>query len=150
MTTLTASLTAIRYYTALDPIYYTIDNRPLTDIASSLTTISGFIDVKYGFTTSASATPTLDLSVASYFLLSPTANISAITISNPASSGVNQIGIVFTQDSSPRTITWPVSVKWPSATPPTLSSGSGKKDFFRLTSVDGGTSWLANIVGQNY
>jgi hypothetical protein len=34
------SLTAIRYYTPLDPYFYSVDNRPLTDLASNITTIS--------------------------------------------------------------------------------------------------------------
>lgn len=34
------SLTAIRYYTPLDPYFYSVDNRPLTDLAANITTIS--------------------------------------------------------------------------------------------------------------
>ena len=34
------SLAAIRYYTPLDPYFYSVDNRPLTDLASNITTIS--------------------------------------------------------------------------------------------------------------
>lgn len=35
-----SSLTTIRYYTPFDTYYYSVDNRPLEDIASNLTTIS--------------------------------------------------------------------------------------------------------------
>lgn len=34
------SLAAIRYYTQFDPYHYAVDNRPLTDLASNITTIS--------------------------------------------------------------------------------------------------------------
>jgi hypothetical protein len=34
------SLTQVRYYTALDPYYYSVDNRPLQDLATNITTIS--------------------------------------------------------------------------------------------------------------
>jgi hypothetical protein len=35
-----SSLTAVRYYTQYDPYFYTVDNRPLQDLASNITTIS--------------------------------------------------------------------------------------------------------------
>lgn len=35
-----STLTAIRYYTPFDPYFYSVDNRPLTDIATNLTSIS--------------------------------------------------------------------------------------------------------------
>lgn len=41
---LLSSLTTVRYFTAADPIFYTVDNRPLTDLAASLVTIATYID----------------------------------------------------------------------------------------------------------
>lgn len=35
-----SSLTTVRYYTQFDPYYYTVDNRPLQDLAANITTIS--------------------------------------------------------------------------------------------------------------
>jgi hypothetical protein len=35
-----SSLTTVRYYTQFDPYHYAVDNRPLTDLASNITTIS--------------------------------------------------------------------------------------------------------------
>ena len=35
-----SSLTTVRYYTQYDPYHYAVDNRPLTDLASNITTIS--------------------------------------------------------------------------------------------------------------
>src|SRR5579859_712935 len=34
------SLVTVRYYTQYDPYHYAVDNRPLTDLASNITTIS--------------------------------------------------------------------------------------------------------------
>lgn len=34
------SLAAVRYYTALDPYYFSVDNRPLQDLSTNITTIS--------------------------------------------------------------------------------------------------------------
>lgn len=41
---LLSSLTTIRYYTAADPYFYSVDNRPLTDVSSSLVTVATYID----------------------------------------------------------------------------------------------------------
>jgi hypothetical protein len=35
-----SSLATVRYYTQFDPYHYAVDNRPLTDLASNITTIS--------------------------------------------------------------------------------------------------------------
>jgi hypothetical protein len=65
---LLSSLTAIRYYTSADPYYYTVDNRPLTDVDTSLTTIATFID---SFVTVASGTVTIASTSNGDILLSP-------------------------------------------------------------------------------
>lgn len=41
---LSSSLTTIRYYTAADPYFYGVDNRPLSDIEQSTITIANYID----------------------------------------------------------------------------------------------------------
>jgi hypothetical protein len=58
--------------------------------------------------------------------------------------------LILTQDSTPRTMTWPVNVVWPSGTAPTLSTGSGKRDIFSFFYDPTTPSWLATTVGQNY
>jgi hypothetical protein len=47
------------------------------------------------------------------------------------------------------TVTWPVAVKWPATTAPTITSGSNKRDIYQFVTYDGGTSIYAIIVGQN-
>lgn len=40
-------------------------------------------------------------------------------------------------------------VKWAGASAPVLTSGAGKVDIFAFQTVDGGTTWYGNVVGQN-
>jgi hypothetical protein len=40
-------------------------------------------------------------------------------------------------------------VLWPGGTAPTLTSTYGKRDVFSFVTVDGGTTWMAVISGQN-
>jgi hypothetical protein len=47
-------------------------------------------------------------------------------------------------------VTWPAAVRWPNSAAPTLTSANGKVDIFALTTHDGGTTWFASTVGQNY
>ena len=53
-----------------------------------------------------------------------------LTLSNPA-AGQAYI-IRFIQDSTPRTVTWPASVKWSSGISPTISTGSGAIDVIKF------------------
>jgi hypothetical protein len=63
------------------------------------------------------------------------------TFTAPAVVG-SLVTLILVQDGSgtPRTATWPASVKWPSALAPTLSIGAGKVDVFSF--VWNGTSYL--------
>lgn len=55
-----------------------------------------------------------------------------------------------TQDSTPRTITWPASVKWAGGVAPTLSTGSGAIDQFVFRTRDGGTTWYGALIGKGF
>lgn len=68
--------------------------------------------------------------------LTLTANCT-LTFSNPKTGGTYRL--IVTQDSSPRTITWPAAVKWVGGAAPTLSAGSGAKDM--MTFIYDGTSY---------
>jgi hypothetical protein len=48
-----------------------------------------------------------------------------------------------------RTVTWPSTVDWPSATAPTLTSTANRVDKFIFTAIDG-SNWLGSVAGQNY
>ena len=71
------------------------------------------------------------------------------TFSNPAASGkVSAFTLKVTQDSTARTIAWPASVDWASATAPTLTTTSAGVDVFVFATYDGGTTYYGFTAGQ--
>jgi hypothetical protein len=72
--------------------------------------------------------------------LSMTGNVT-LTFTSPLKSGVI-VTLVLVQDATgSRLATWPASVKWPSGTAPTLSTGANKKDVFQF--VWAGTNYYS-------
>ncbi len=92
-------------------------------------------------TVSGTATTDIDYEAGSYVNLNLAADITTFTLSNPPATGVGSLRIKITQDASPRTITWPASVKWPGGTAPVLSTGASAIDFADLWTDDAGTTW---------
>jgi hypothetical protein len=91
----------------------------------------------------------IDLSLANVFSKTLTAD-TTFTFSNPPATGTAYgFTLKVTQDSTARTITWPASVDWPSATAPTLSTGSGAVDVFVFFTIDGGTTYYGFTSGQD-
>jgi len=98
-----------------------------------------------------SNTLTLDLSLGNVFNVALNANITTMTISNVPSTTHNvNLTIVFTADGTTRSVTWPASIVWPSATAPGITSTNGKIDVYTFTTNNGGTTWYGFIGGQNY
>lgn len=75
-----------------------------------------------------------------------------ITISNPPASGQRSTMTLFIKQDATgtRLITWPAAVKWPAGTPPTLSTAANSLDKIRLETLDGGTTYQADLVGKAY
>ena len=71
------------------------------------------------------------------------------TFSNPSASGsCCSFTLILTQDGTgSRTVTWPGSVQWASATAPTLSAGGGDVDIFAFITVDAGAIWYGFTAG---
>ena len=94
-------------------------------------------------TVSGIATTEIDYELGSYVILNLTADIAALTFINPPSNQrVGSMRIRIVQDSTPRTIAWPASVKWPGGGGvPLLSTGSGAIDFVDLWTDNAGTVW---------
>jgi hypothetical protein len=96
-------------------------------------------------------TLTLDCATSNLFAVSLNANITTLTISNiPASNVLYGFVLEFTADGTARTVTWPAAVKWAGGTAPTLTSTNAKKDAFAFYTYDGGTTWIASVIGQNF
>ena len=98
--------------------------------------------------TSSSNAATINLQNGDNFTHTLSENVT-YTFSNPASSGkVSIFSLKVIQDSTARTITWPTSVDWASATAPTLTTTSGGVDVFVFATYDGGTTYYGFTVGQ--
>jgi hypothetical protein len=95
---------------------------------------------------------TLDMNTSRIFLVNLNDNINTITINNiPTTANISTgLTIIFTGDGTTRSVTWPLSVKWPSAVVPALTSTNGKQNIISLVTNDNGTSWLGFVGGLNY
>lgn len=94
----------------------------------------------------------LDLNEATSFLVSRTANITTVSITNPnsVSNTSHSFSLIFTGNGSAYSVTWPASVKWPGGSSPTLTNTNTKKDILHFTTIDGGTTWYGFVGGLNY
>jgi hypothetical protein len=118
--------------------------------ASSSGTITSLRETKTAPSIS-SGTLTLDCSTGNVFAVSLNASITTLTFSNVPSSGNAYCMVLeFTADGTARTVAWGSAVKWAGGSAPTLTSANGKRDAFTLLTYDGGTTWLASILGQNF
>lgn len=98
--------------------------------------------------TSSSNAATIDLRNGDNFTHTLSENVT-YTFSNPAASGkVSIFSLKVIQDSTARTITWPTSVDWASATAPTLTTTSGGVDIYVFATYDGGTIYYGFTAGQ--
>lgn len=94
---------------------------------------------------------TIDASAAAGYVktITLTANCT-FTLTGAAAGRASTLELVLTQDATgSRTVTWPAAVKWEGSAP-TLSTAAGSIDRVVLTSYNGGTTWLANLVGKGY
>ena len=97
---------------------------------------------------SSSNATTIACESGNYFKHTLTEN-TTFTFSNPPASGTGFSFVLhLIQDSSARTVTWPNSVDWASATAPTISTGNGDDDFYVFATSDGGTIWYGFTAGQ--
>lgn len=72
------------------------------------------------------------------------------TFSNP-SSGASSFTLFLTNDGTGgRSITWPVSVKWPNGVTPTRTTTANKTDVWTFFSPNGGTTWYGSLTLYNY
>lgn len=89
---------------------------------------------------------TIDHEAGDYFTLALSGNVTSISFSNlPGSGKAATILVQITQDSTPRTVTWPSSFKWAGGSPEAVSTGSGAVDFLAITTFDNGTTWRATL-----
>lgn len=94
---------------------------------------------------------TVDLSLGNMFNLSLANAAITVSFTNPPISGISSsFTLHCKQDATgSRVITWPASVKWPNASPPTMSTGANKIDIFSFFTLDGGTTYLGALSLAN-
>ncbi len=113
-------------------------------------TITSLKETKSAPTISGAAL-TLDLSTSSVFAVALNASVTTLTISNPPSNGTFiSFVLELTANGTSYTITWPASIKWPGGSAPSLTSTNAKRDAFTFYTYDGGTTYLAQVLGQNF
>lgn len=99
--------------------------------------------------TPAAGVATIDYAAGDYFELSPTANVTSMVFDNlPSSPTAITLTLLFTQDTTPRTVVWPSEFVWPGGTPGVVSTGSGAQDLIIMTSFDQGITFFANIAND--
>jgi len=92
---------------------------------------------------------TLDLSTCNVFDVSLSASVTTLSITNPPLTG-RAFGFTLKLNiTGSFSITWPATVKWPSATAPSLTTTAGKVDIFEFFTMDAGVSYYAFVAGQN-
>lgn len=89
---------------------------------------------------------TLDLSSGNYFAHAPTADTTFV-FSNPPASGKAHGFAVRITPSATVTITYPASVKFPNAVPPTAPA-VGETDVLTFYTEDGGTTYYGFQAGD--
>ena len=121
----------------------TIDCNGILDLGDNVLQSAQFKDYSETRTAlSAAATVDVDIEDGNVFTLTPDQN-TTFTFSNPAASGLaTSFTLIWTQDSSNRTITWPASVDWAGGSAPDVTAGSGVVDIYTFFTIDGGTIWF--------
>ena len=116
----------------------TTDTQTLTNktLTSPELTSAPYVNGSYRSNIVAVAALNIDCSAGNYFTKTISAN-STFTFSNATSSRAISFTLELTHTSG--TVTWPASVKWPSDTAPTLTTG--KTHLFMFVTDDGGTRW---------
>ena len=98
---------------------------------------------------SAAASVTIDIEDGNVFTITPDQNTTFV-FSNPSPTGKScAFTLVWTQDSSDRTIAWPGSVDWAGGSAPDVTSGSGKIDIYTFFTMDAGTIWYGFQAGAD-
>jgi len=99
------------------------------------------------FTGNSSTALTIDLANGTVQIITLTGNC-VYTFPTPVAG--KSFTLIHLQDATgSRTVTWPSTVDWPSATAPTLTATVLRADKFVFTAISG-TSWLGSVAGQNY
>jgi hypothetical protein len=98
------------------------------------------------------ASPTLDISNGTFVTATLNANATfAFSLGTGVTSDAISFTLHLTNDATAgRTITWPISVKWPNAVVPTRTTTASKTDVYTFYTFNGGTDWYGILSIYNY
>lgn len=113
--------------------------------------LKSYAEKHYNFGNTGTA-PTLDLSNGNFVTATLTGNATWVF---SLGTGVTSDAIAFTlhltnDGTAGRSITWPISVKWPNNTVPTRTTDASKTDVYTFYTYDGGSNWYGNLSIYNY
>ena len=96
--------------------------------------------------------PTLNVANGNFITATLSANA---TFAFSLGSGVTSDAIAFTlhltnDGTAGRTITWPVSVKWPNGSVPVRTTTANRTDVYTFYTFNGGSTWYGNLSIYNY
>jgi|TARA_Y100000296_G_scaffold18876_1_gene22526 hypothetical protein len=98
---------------------------------------------------SAAASVTIDITNGNVFTITPDQD-TEFAFTNPSPTGKScAFTLIWTQDASDRTITWPTTVDWAGGSTPDVTSGSGKIDIYTFFTIDEGTIWYGFQAGAD-
>tara|TARA_R110000772_G_scaffold59372_2_gene134475 strand:+ start:3806 stop:4765 length:960 start_codon:yes stop_codon:yes gene_type:complete len=98
----------------------------------------------------AAGTTTIDCELGNTFMSTLTVATQIAFTSPPGTGTGYTMSVEIIQDSSGSgySVSWPVSVDWPSATAPVISTAANSVDIFVFTTRDGGITWYGFTAGQ--
>lgn len=138
-------------FDAVDSTVKTIENLANARLPLAGGALSGRVDVKtatmavkgYG---SVSGSLTMDMTDAEYFTFTVAGALSPSFVSVPSANLAFGIILRITNGGS-SVITWPGSVDWVAATPPTLTVAG--LDLLAFITDDGGVTWRGLVLGKD-
>jgi hypothetical protein len=98
-------------------------------------------------TANTTATTTLNMANGNVFDRTLAVGTTTFEFSSAVASRGSSFTLILRHGADGRTVNFPASVKWPSASPPSLSTVSGAIDILTFTTVDGGTTWFGFLGG---
>ena len=124
---------------------FKISGTAIIDDSSRLVNVGELVNAVGSTSTAA----TINLSNGNFVTATLTGNCT-FTFSNP-SAGASSFTLFLTNDATAgRSITWPVSVKWPNASIPVRTTTANRTDVYTFFTVDGGTNWYGILSIYNY
>ncbi len=100
-------------------------------------------------TNNVTGTFALDLATIRVFSITCTGSTS-LTFINPPAPSQQFVAYIYITNNGGTVTTWPAGTLWASGLTPTMTATAGKTDVVTMLTINGGVTWYATIVGQNF